>query len=70
MVLLNIRDRLTAETNYSGRYVTAISWSSGVEDPVKVKYDSVTEEFEVDLGNNKIGNHEGFGNKVESFTWK
>ena len=70
MVLLTIRDRLTAETNYSGRYVTAISWSSGVEDPVKVKYDSVTEEFEVDLGNNKIGNHEGFGNKVESFTWK
>ena len=67
MALVTVRDNLTEATGFSGRYVTAISWSNPVSEPAVVSYDVDSGEITIEGGYDiyyESGSHEGFGEKV------
>ena len=67
MALVTVRDNLTEATGFSGRYVTAISWSNPVSEPAVVSYDVDSGEITIEGGYDiyyENGSHEGFGEKV------
>lgn len=68
MALVTVKDNLTEDTGFAGRYVTAISWSRSASEPAVISYDATTGGITVEGGEDVFyeeGNHERFGNKVE-----